>query len=413
MGVTTEPSADLSAPDPRSTVAVLRDRNFAPFFLGNLTSNTGNWLFNVSAAVVVFRLTGSALAVGMVSVAQFLPLVLVAPMAGALADRVDRRRMVIASQSLSTVAATAIAIAAIIVGVDGLPGAWPIIAAAGGIGLGNALTQPALHSLVPGLVGSQDLATAISLTSVTYNVGRALGPAGAGLLLVTLGAEVAFVINAASFLVLIICLLVIRARPRQAAAAEAPDRSVRAGLRYVREDPRVLLLLGGVAAAGFAADPAVTLAPSFADLLDGGEVLVAAITSGFGVAAIPASVASGRLQNRFGSAQTASAGMSIMAAGSLAAAIAPWPWLAVLGFGSTGAGFVLAVTGFTTLLQLQLPDELRGRVMALWTVAFLGNRPLAAAIDGAAADTMGPRLAMIIAIGVASSGAVIARRLRR
>lgn len=394
-------------------MSVLRDRNFAPFFLGNLTSNTGNWLFNLTAAVVVFELTGSALAVGMVSVAQFLPLVLVSPMAGAIADRVDRRWMVIASQSLSTVSATAIAVAAVILGVDGLPGAWPIIAAAGGIGLGNALTQPAMHSLVPGLVGSEDLATAVSLTSLTYNVGRALGPAGAGLLLITLGAEVAFVINAASFLVLIIGLLMVRARPRERIAAEAPDRSVRAGLRYVREDPRVLLLLGGVAAAGFAADPAVTLAPSFADLLGEGEALVAAITSGFGVAAIPAAMASGRLQIRLGSAQTAGAGMSIMAGGSLAAAVAPWPWMALVGFSATGAGFVLAVTSFTTLLQAQLPDELRGRVMALWTVAFLGNRPLAAAIDGAAADTVGPRLAMIVAIGVSTSGVVVARRLRR
>ncbi len=393
-------------------MSVLRDRNFAPFFVGNLTSNTGNWLFNVTAAVVVFQLTGSALAVGMVSVAQFLPLVLVSPFAGALADRVDRRRMVIASQSFSTVAAVTIAIATLLVGIDGLPGAWPIIAAAAGIGIGNSLSQPAMNSLVPGLVATQDLATAVSLTAVTYNVGRAIGPAGAGLLLVTLGAEVAFAINAVSFLVLIGGLAMVRSRPREEETDPTRDRSVRAGIRYVRDDPRALLLLGGVAAAGFAADPAITLAPSFADLLGGGEVLVSAFISGFGVAAIPAAVLSGRLQTRFGSARMAGIGMAIMGGGSIAVAVAPWWWVALLGFSSTGSGFVLAVTSFTTLLQLQLPESLRGRVMALWTVAFLGNRPLAAAIDGAAADAMGPRLAMLVAISVSTIGVVIAQRLR-
>lgn len=393
-------------------MSVLTDRNFAPYFVGNLTSNTGNWLFNVTAAVVVFQLTGSAFMVGMVSVAQFLPLVLVTPFAGVLADRVDRRRMVITSQAFAAVAASVIAIVTVIAGVGGLPGAWPIISAAVGIGLGNALSQPALQSLVPSLVDAEDLATAVSLTSLTYNVGRALGPAGAGLLLVTLGAEVAFVINAVSFLVLIGGLLMVRARARPPDTGSTPDRSIRAGLTYVRDDPRVLLLLGGVAAAGFAADPAITLAPSFADLLGGGEALVAAITSGFGVAAIPAALLSGRLQGRFGSAQTAGAGMAIMAGGSLTVALAPWAWVALLGFSSTGAGFVLAVTSFTTLLQLRLPEALRGRVMALWTVAFLGNRPIAAAVDGATADATGPRLAMLIAIGVALVGAAIGRRLR-
>jgi MFS family permease len=409
--VTDDTHPPATTPRPRSSGAVLTDRNFAPFFVGNLTSNTGNWLFNVSAAVVVFQLTRSAFMVGLVSVAQFLPLVVLSPAAGGVADRVDRRRMVILSQSFAAAAASVLAVASVVVGVDGLPGAWPIIAAAAGIGVGNAVSQPALQSLVPALVPPQDLATAVSLTSLTYNVGRAVGPAGAGVLLVTLGAEVAFVINAVSFLVLIGALFLVRARRRAEEPGDEPDRSVRAGLRYVRADPRILLLLGGVATAGVAADPAITLAPSFADLLGHGEGLVAAITSGFGVAAIPAALASGRLQNRFGSAPVAGAGMAIMAAGASCVALGPTAWLALVGFSSTGAGFVLAVTSFTTLLQTQLPDALRGRVMALWTVAFLGNRPLAAAIDGAAADLVGPRLAMGIAITVALAGVLIARQL--
>ncbi len=409
-----EPSSDSTPPpEPRTSGAVLRDRNFAPFFLGNLTSNTGNWLFNVSAAVVVFDLSGSAFAVGLVSVAQFLPLVLASPLAGAWADRLDRRLMVIWAQAFATLSATAIAVAAVVLGIDGLGGPWPVIAAAAGIGLGNAVSQPALQGLVPALVPRPDLATAVSLQALTYNIGRALGPAGAGLLLVTLGAQVAFVINAVSFLLLIGGLLAIRARPQDEPADPDPDRSVLAGLRYVRRDRRILLLLGGVATAGFAADPAITLAPSFADLLGRGEGFVAAITSGFGIAAIPAGIVSGRVQHRFGSARVAAVGMLIMAAGVLGAALSPWAWLVLVGFSATGTGFVFAVTSFTTLLQIQIPDAIRGRVMALWTVAFLGNRPLAAAIDGGAADLVGPRLALGIAIGIAVTGAILATRLDR
>ncbi len=390
---------------------MLRDRNFAPFFVGNLTSNVGNWLFNVSAAVVVFRLTGSAFAVGLVSVAQFVPLVLVSPWAGALSDRMDRRRLLLLAQTVAALSAAAIAVAALLVGAESLPGAWPVILAALGIGVGNAVAQPAMNSLVPALVAPADLAPAVSLTALTYNVGRALGPAGAGVLLVTLGAEVAFLINAVSFLALIGGVLLVQPRPVE--REDSSDRSVRAGVRFVRHDATSLLLLAGVATAGFAADPAITLAPSIADVLGGGDALVATFVSGFGIAAIPGALSSGRLQTRHGSATVAAGGMTVMALGLTSAAVAPVPAMAVAGFCLMGTGFVLAVTSFTTLLQQRLPEALRGRVMALWTVAFLGNRPLAAAIDGATADLVGPRWAMLIAISVAVTGAAIALRLRR
>lgn len=390
---------------------MLRDRNFAPFFLGNLTSNTGNWLFNVTAAIVVFRLTGSAFMVGLVSVAQFLPLVLFSPLAGAWSDRVDRRWLLLVSQGFATVAAVLLAVVLVVVGVDGLPGAWPVIATAFGIGAGIAVSQPAMNALVPALVEPDALATAVSLTSLTYNVGRAIGPAGAGVLLVTVGAEVAFALNAVSFLVLLGGVLMVRELPRD--RGDLPDRSVRAGLRFIRQDRATLLLLLGVGATGFAADPAITLAPPLAAVLGGGDLLVSAIVSGFGIAAIPAALVSGRLQDRYGSETVAGTGTALMAVGLGLAALAPVPAIALTGFCLTGAGFVFAVTAFTTALQRRLPEALRGRVMALWGVAFLGNRPLAAAIDGAAADLVGPRWAMLIAISVAVTGTLIAYRLVR
>jgi MFS family permease len=399
---------DPPAPAARPARALLVDRRFGPWFWGNLASNTGNWLFNVTAAIVVFQLTGSALLVGMLSLAQYASLALLSPLAGAWSDRFDRRRLLLGAQVFSAAWATAIAVAVVAVGVDGLPGAWPLLVTAAGIGIGQSVAAPALNALVPAMVDDVDLESAVALTSFTFNIGRALGPATSGVLLATLGAEVAFVVNAVSFAVLILALLVIRVAARPTLDG---DRSVRAGLRYVRDRRLVLLLLAGVAAAGFAADPIITLSPPLAQALGAGETLAAALVSAFGIMAAPAALASGKLQRRFGGHAVAGTGMAAMACGLSAAAVAPVPAVALGGFGLTGVGFVLAVTGFTTMLQRQVDEAVRGRVMALWTVAFLGNRPVAAVLDGGAADLVGPRAAKLIAIVVALSGVWLARRL--
>ncbi len=406
----TSPPAPSPAAAPRSSWQLLTDRTFGPWFWGNVTSNSGNWLFNVTAAIVVFELSGSALLVGMVSVAQFLPLVLLSPLAGAISDRVDRRRLLLASQAFAATAAATIAVAAAVLGIDGLGGPWPVLAAAFGIGLGQAVAAPTLNALVPALVEDQDLEGAIGLTSSTFNIGRALGPATSGLLLATVGAETAFVVNAASFVVLIVALLVIRTRPSPRGSG---DRSVRAGLAFVRRTPALWMVLLGVGALGFAADPMITLAPPLAAELDGGDTLVATMVSSFGIAASIAALWFGRLQRATDTLSIAAGAAGILALGLTTVAAAPVAGVAIAGFAVTGVGFVLGVAGLTTVLQRRTPDELRGRVMALWTVAFLGNRPVAAAIDGAVADLIGPRLAMILAIAMALTAGWVALRLRR
>lgn len=396
---------------PRSSGALVVDRNFAPFFWGNIVSNSGNWLFNVTAAIVVFQLSGSALLTGLVSVAQFLPLVVVSPIAGSLSDRFDRRALVLIGQGFAAVVASTLAVVTLVIGLEGLPGAWPVVATALGIGIGQSITIPALNSMVPALVDEEDLEGGVALTSVTFQIGRALGPIGSGVLLATLGAETAFLLNAVSFFVLIGAVTMVRVRPT--VQDHGGDRSVRAGLRFVRRDRTVLLLLLGVMTAGFAGDPVITLAPALNDVLGGSREWPAAMVSAFGITAVPTAFVAGRFQRRYGNLSVARAGMLFMAAGSLGAALSATPLGALVAFALTGAGFVLAVTSFTTLLQRQLPDAYRGRVMALWGVAFLGNRPIAAILDGAAADLAGPRFAMGVAITVSLFGAWVATYIRR
>jgi predicted MFS family arabinose efflux permease len=146
--------------------------------------------------------------------------------------------------------------------------------------------------------------------------------------------------------------------------------------------------------------------------LGGGDTLTAVFVSAFGIAAAPAALLAGRLTRSRGGWRIAAIGGLTTATGLGTVAVAPVAWVAVLGFGLTGTGFVLGVTGFTTMLQRRVPDELRGRVMALWSVAFLGNRPFAAAVDGALSDALGPRPAMGLAIAIAIGGALVALRLR-
>jgi MFS family permease len=408
------PDRPASSPAGPRTGRLLIDRTFGPWFWGNVVSNSGNWLFNVVAAVVVFQLTRSALLVGLVSVAQFVPSVVLAPVTGALSDRLDRRRVLLWAQAGSAAAAAALAVVVVTMGVDGLPGAWPILVAAGGIGIGQAFAVTALNALVPALVDDTDLEAGVALTSLTFNLGRAAGPAASGLLLATFGAEVAFVVNAFSFLPLLLALLIIRPRSAdEPADGTTEDLSARAGLRFVRDDRRVLLILVAVAAVGFAIDPVITLAPPLAEVLGGGDVLVSVMVTGFGVAAVPGALLSSRLQRRFGGLAVGRGGAAVVAVGLAVAAVAPIPAVAVAGFAVCGTGFVLAVTSVTSVLQRLIPDTVRGRVMALWSVAFLGSRPLAALVDGAASDRVGPRLTMSIAIAVALAAAALIGRLDR
>lgn len=387
---------------PRGNVDLLLDPSFGPWFWGNLVSNTGNWLYNVVAAVVVFQLSGSALLVGLVSVSQFLPLVLLSPWTGAMSDRLDRRWLLVIGQTIAAASALALAVPTALHGVETLPSVWPVLGASLGIGLGQAIAKPAQNALVPLLVDDPDLESAVSLTALTFSVGRALGPGAAGAVLLTVGAGTAFVLNAASFLVLIAALLVVQPRAHDTSAAK--DRSALGGLRHVRDDRQIVLLLLAVATAGFVADPVVTLSPPLADLFGGGDVLVAVMVSSFGVAAIPGALLSGRLQRRFGGLASAGYGMAMSFMGLVFVAVAWVPAVAVAGFALSGGGSTLAATSFTSVLQRYVAEAFRGRVMALWAVAFLGNRPLAALLDGAAADQFGPRYALVLPAAVAVVG---------
>jgi MFS family permease len=385
-------------------MALLRDRVYGPFFFGNLVSNCGNWIHNVAAAVVVFELTDSAVAVGAVSGCMWAGALLLQPWAGALTDRYDRRRMLIAGQSLALFGALAIAIPTAVVGVEDLPGPWPIYLGTLVIGVGVAFSIPAMQALIPALVEKRDLDRAIALNGVTFNLARGIGPAIAGVILLEADAALAFSINVASFAVLLLAMAWVK--PRFEREPSRGDHTVRAGLRWVLADRRAVVLLGTMVAIGFATDPINTLTPPMADELGGGDALVGLLVSAFGAGAVGAAFFVERIRERIGRERAATAGLAALAAAIAAFGLSQAPAYAVGTLAIAGAGFIVAITSVTTQLQDRVPDQVRGRVMALWGVAFLGTRPFSAAIDGGIADLISPRAAAL-AMSAAACAAVL------
>ncbi len=389
-------------------MSLLADRVYGPFFVGNLVSNCGNWIHNVAAAVVVFELTDSAVAVGAVTACLWIASLLLQPWAGALTDRYDRRRMLIAGQAVSLLGAAAVAVPTLVVGADDLPGPWPIYAGTLVIGLGIAFSLPAMQALIPALVRERELDRAIALGAVSFNLARALGPAIAGLILISADASIAFAVNVLSFAVLIGVLVAIR--PRSEQAPPSGDKSVAAGLRWVRADRRAVVLIASMVAIGFATDPINTLTPPFAELVGDGEGLVGLMVAAFGAGAVTAAAFVDRIRTRLGRERAGAAGLVVLAGAIGLFAFSASPGHALAAMALAGAGFLIAITSVTTQLQERVPDRLRGRVLALWGVAFLGTRPISATIDGAIADFVSPRAAALAMASAALAAALFQGR---
>jgi MFS family permease len=372
----------------------MTDRRYGPYLAGNFVSNLGNWFQNVAAGIVVFQVTGSNTLVGMVSVLQFLATLLLAPVSGSIADRVDRRRMLMLAQGISAAGAVGLAVWVGLQGVDDLPGVWPVLAATAVIGLGYAVGLSAMNALIPSLVEPRDLDGAIALNSASFTVARAVGPAVAGLVVAAAGAAFAFGINALTFVPLIVILAFLR--PREV-SRPAGDRSVRAGLRYVRRRPAMGWLILATLTVGWAGDPVNTLAPAYADLFGRSETFVGLQVAAFGTGSAVSSLAVGRIRARLGLPGTTRLGMGLLATGLAGFAAAPTEILVLAALLVAGIGFLLGVTTTNSNLQGRLDEEMRGRVMALWSMAFLGSRPIAGLIDGGIADLTSPRIGVLTA----------------
>lgn len=368
-----------------------------------MLATVGVWIHNVAAAILVHRLTGSTLLVGAVSVGQFLPQLALAPWSGARADRHDRRRQALLGVAVSAGGSLGLALWAATGGLDASAGAAPVIVTAIVVGIGFALSGPAMQALVPALVRPSELTTAISMTSLPFTIARTVGPA-AGALLITGAGPVATFAVAAAFGGIYLATLA-RVRPRPVEAADGADRDLLAGWRLARADRGLGLAILAVGVIGIGADPVITLTPALAEAVGAGETFVGTLASAFGAGAALGFVVLGRVRQRLGLEATGTAGLALLAVAMLAAAIAPGTATALAAFTLGGVGMSLSLPTFTALVQRSTPEAVRGRVMALWSIAFLGSRPLTASITGVVADVASVRVALGVTAAAIAVGA--------
>lgn len=341
----------------------------------------------------------------MLNFAQFLPILLLAPWAGGASDRWNRRTLLLVSQSVAVVLAGGLGLLAW----QGLAPPAVVIADAVALGVVSAFSAPAQQALIATLVEEPEVPTAVALNSMTFNLARAVGPATAALAVEYLGIPAAFGINAASYAVFVGALLLIGPQPQE--LADSSVGHVRASIDLLRRRPQLVVFLVIVAAVGFASDPVNTLAPAWAHAFGEKDTFGGYIVGVFGAGAVTAAfVVAGRVG---GSRRRMFATLLLLGGGMVVFALTPWLALALPVLFVAGFGYLASNTHATSRLQLGVEPWERGRVMALWSVAFLGLRPFASLIDGAIAGAYGVRVAaVVLALPALGCAAWVAARAR-
>ena len=349
--------------------------------------------------------THSPFLLGVLAFSNFIPVLVLVPWTGSAADRFDRRRLLVVTQ----VVAVALTGTLAILTWAGLTQVWVVMVFALGLGVVSAFATPASFSLIGGLVPREELGSAVALNSMTYNLARAIGPALAAVVIQELGIAAAFAINSLSYLALVVGVLVVQPAARD--LVERGKTQLRESLRLVRARPGLLASLLIVAAVGFASDPINTESPAFAHAFGRPSAYAGFIVGAFGAGAVGAAfVIAGRVVGPWKRmAQT----LGLMGLGLVAFCLVREFPVALGILVVAGFGYLASNTSATSRLQLGVEEHQRGRMMALWSVAFLGLRPFASLVDGAIAEAFGVRVAgvcLALPVLVCALGIVLAER---
>ncbi|HUK87861.1 MAG TPA: MFS transporter [Terriglobales bacterium] len=375
-------------------VRALRHRNFQLFFGGQLISLIGTWMQNVAQAWLVYRMTGSSLLLGAVAFANQIPVFLFAPLGGIVADRHNRHRVVVATQTAMMLLAFALAALTLTHTVK----VWHIFVLAALLGVANSYDIPARQSFLVDMVGKEDLMNAIALNSSMFNGARVVGPAVAGLLVAWVGEGWCFFLNAVSYVAVIAGLLLMKLPPwLKLEHSESAMAHMVEGFRFVRRTLPIralLLLLGLVSLVGM---PYAVLMPIFADqILHGGARALGLLMGAAGVGAlIGALTLAARTQLRGLGTWVAVSSLSFGVA-LILFSYSRWFWASLLLLVPAGCSLMVQMASSNTLIQAMVPDQLRGRVMAVYTMMFLGMAPLGALFAGALAERLGAPLTLAL-----------------
>jgi MFS family permease len=364
----------------------LASRNYRLYFAGQLVSLAGTWMQQIAMIWLAYRLSNSALVLGMVGFASQIPILFLGPFTGVLTDRFDRRRILLITQSTALVQALALAA---LTWLNWVSPNWLIVMAFV-MGWINALDVPARQAFSVQLVDNRaDLPNAVALNSLVMNAARFIGPALAGFAVASIGEAWCFVINACSYLAVILALLAIKAKSVEV-AHEPAGQALRQGFAYVRRHPDIRAHLLTVATISFLVTPYAVMMPVFSSEIFHGDSRTYGLLIGFaGAGSLLAGV---YLASRKDTRKLARRiGIAVIATGAALALFAVNPLLALafpivmcLGFFA-----LLVVAGSNTLIQVRVEDAYRGRVMAIFSMAFLGIAPLGSFVVGSLAHYVG------------------------
>jgi MFS family permease len=382
----------------------LRSRNFALIWSAALVSNLGSWMQTIALGVLVYQRTNAPGWTTLVTAAGFVPIGLLAPIGGALADRLDRRRWLI----LTTLAETLFAVLlAVLVGTHHDPPLALVLLSFLG-GASGAIGFPASQAMVPDLVPKKDLLGAVSLSSAQYNLGRVIGPALAGLVLLTQNYAIVFGINAASFGAVVVALVLVRLpRPVPQQGSLSFAGRILEGVRAARTEPGCRSAILCIAVVALLASPFIALVPVMARAVQPSgwslELTTATLVTAQGVGAVVGALALAGMAERFGRLRVLRTAIFVVPILLCAYAVAPTLALAVPAFVAVGAGYIVVLSGLNTVVQLRAPVESRGRILSIYMMALGLVYPLGAVIQGWVANTHGVR-----AVTVAGAVALLA-----
>ena len=367
--------------------------NYRRYFAGQLISLSGTWMQTVAAVWVILTLTGSGVAVGLTTALQFLPMLLIGAWGGLLADRIPKRRLLMTTQALMMVPALGL----FAVTATGVVTPWMVYLAVFAFGSLNAVDNPTRQSFVYEMVGPDRVVNAVSLNSVIVQAARIVGPALAGVLIATVGVVPCFGLNALTFVAMILALWGMDpARLQTAPVAEREPGAIRAGLRYVQKTPELMVplaLMALVGTLGFNFQVVLPLLAKFS--FESGAMTYASLVSAMAVGSIAGALVNG-YRGRTGPRLIAGGALAFGLSALLAAAM-PSLALEVVMLALLGAAAVTFAATINSTLQLAVSPEMRGRVMALYSVVFLGSTPIGAPLTGWLAESYDPRVALVLA----------------
>lgn len=404
------PPPDIPAAKRPPLTHVFRHRNYRLFFAGQLLSLMGSWMQTIGQAWLVYRLTGSPLALGLIGFLQMGPVFFLSAFGGTIADRIDRRRLIMFSQSCFLIQAASLAILSFTGHVE----LWHVAVLALFFGVVNSLDIPTRQSFTVELVGREDLQSAIALNSIMFNMARVVGPAVAGVTIAAVGEAWCFALNAFSYCAVLTSLFLMRtvpvARPEE---RKRPLQDLAEGFRYVIQHREVRTALLALALTSFAGGPYLTLMPVFAEQVLGTD------SRGYGL--LMTTVGAGALCGAFVMSRL---GRDALKAAPSVAAITFGVALMALSFSRDFwlAAALIIPTSFSLMLQgsstniavqMNIDDRMRGRVMAYYTMSFLGMMPFGSLAAGAVAHFVGVPLTLTIGGAICAVGGAGALWLRR